>query len=96
MMKKGILYAVTAVLLGVALMSTPLLWFLSTSGASDQSFIARDGIATEEFKRAVARSELAAGVTPQHPSDEISVGSMSAFSLLLAFVVFKQSKKKTV
>jgi len=93
MMKKGILYAVTAVLLGVALMLTPL-WFLSTS--NNYLSITDNYLNTNFSQGAVARNELAVGVTPQHPSDEISVGLMSAFSLLLAFVVFRQSKKRTV
>lgn len=95
MMKKGILYVVSAVLLGVALMLTPLR-FLSTPGAI--SAISGGGytLSTKGSQEAVARNELAYGVTPHYPSDEISVGLMSTFSLVLAFVVFKQSKKRTV
>jgi len=97
MMKKGILYLVSAVLLGVALMLTPLL-FLSTQGAiqreslSEESFTFTKGRGLQE---AVARSELAYGVTPHFPADEISLGLMSAVSLVLAFVVFRQCKKRT-
>jgi hypothetical protein len=92
-MKKGILYVVSAVLLGVALMLTPL-HFLSTRGVTP-NFSGIDTLSTKGSQEAVARSELAYEVTPHYPADEISLGLMSAFSLVLAFVVFRQSKKRT-
>jgi len=95
MMKKGILYIVTAVLLGIALTLTPRL-FLSTSGAFQQPFAEGGGFYNAQSKDAFSRNEMAYGITPQPPSDEISAGLMSIFSLVLAFAVFRQSKKKTV
>jgi len=83
MLKKGILYVVSAVLLGVALMLPPRLFLL-------------DGYFNTKESSQFTREELAYGVTPQHPSNEISIGLMSAFSLVLAFAVFRQSKKRTV
>jgi len=95
-LKKGILYVVTAVLLGVAIMLTPL-WFLSTSGAFQQPFISRGSfyLSDKGSQEAFARNELAVGVSPQYPLDEISVGLMSVFSLVLSFAIFKQSRKRT-
>jgi len=97
MMKKGILYVVSAVLLGVALMLTPP-YFLSTPSAFQQPYTSIPEItsAPKGLQEAVARNERACGVTPQYLSDEISLGLMSAFSLVLAFAVFKQYKKRTV
>jgi len=92
MMKKGILYVVSGVLLGVALILTPLCILsafqpLTPMGGYTSS--------TNRSQEAVTRNELMVGVTPHYPADEISLGMMSAFSLVLAFVVFRQSKKRT-
>jgi len=97
MMKKGILYVVSAVLLGVALMWTPL-YLLSTPSAFQEPLTSRGGyvLPPKELQEAVAKNEWAHGVTPHYPADEISVGLMSVFSLAIAFVVFKQFKKRTV
>jgi len=95
MMKKGILYVVSAVLLGVALMLTPI-YFLSPQGAIQREFLSGESYtsSTNKLKEAVTKNELAYGVTPHYPADEISLGLMSAFSLVLAFVVSRQSKKR--
>jgi len=95
MMKKGILYAVSAVLLGVALMLTPLC-FLLTPSVSLEPF-SRGGytLSTKGLQEAVVRNELTVGVAPHFPADEISIGLMGTFSLVLAFVVFRQYKKRT-
>jgi len=98
MMKKSILYVVSAVLLGVALMVTPLYLFLTPS-AIPQEFLSPEiyGFTRGRgLQEAVVRNELAYGVTPHFPADEISIGLMSVFSLAIAFVVFKQFKKRTV
>jgi len=95
MMKKGILYVVSAVLLGVALMLTPL-YFFSTPGAITPAISRKDYMSfTQGSQEAVVMNELAYGVAPHLPTDEISLGLMSAFSLVLAFVVSRQSKKRT-
>jgi len=95
-MKKSLLYVVAAVMLGVATMLTPLR-FLSTSGVFKQPQISADkpNFLTSESRSAVAQNELASGVTPNYPLDEIYAGLMSTFSLVLAFIVFRQTKKKT-
>jgi len=96
MMKKGILYVVSAFLLGVALMWTPL-HFLSTPGAITPAISRKDYMSfTQGTQEVVAMNELAYGVTPHYAADEISLGLMSAFSLVLAFVVSRQFKKRTV
>jgi len=96
MMKKGILYVISAVLLGVALMLTPL-YFLSPQGAIQRELLSGGSYAssTNRLQEAVAKNEGAYGVTPHYPADEISLGLMSAFSLVLAFAVSRQSKKRT-
>lgn len=96
MMKKGILYVVSAVLLGVALILTPP-YFLLTPSAFQQPYtsMAESTSAPKGLREAVARNELAHRITPHYPADEISVGLMSAFSFVLAFVVFRQYKKRT-
>ena len=97
MLKKGILYVVSAVLLGVALILTPP-YFLLTPSVIQQPLTPIEGYTSSArgLQEAVTRNELAYGVTPHYPADEISIGLMSAFSLVLAFVVFRQSKKRTV
>jgi len=92
MMKKGILYVVSAILLGVALMWTPLR--LSTQDAFQQPFTFGESYTTST-RGSVAKNESTHGVTPHFPADEISLGLMSALSLLFAFAVFRQFKKKT-
>jgi len=94
MMKKGILYVVSAVLLGVALMLTPLR-FLSIRGIIPAFSGRSDTLSTKGSQEAVVMNELAYEVTPHYPADEISIGLMSTFSLVLAFAVFKQYKKRT-
>jgi len=93
MMKKGILYVVSAILLGVALMWTPLR-LLSTQDAFQQPSTFGESY-TVSTRGSVAKNESTHGVTPHFPADEISLGLMSAFSLVLAFAVFRQFKKKT-
>jgi len=95
MMKKGILYVVSAVLLGVALMLTPLYLLLTPSAFQTPVTSMPDYTSsTRGLQEAVARNELAYKVAPHYPSDEISVGLMSTLSLVLAFVVFRQFKKR--
>jgi len=95
MIKKGILYVLSAVLLGVALMLTPL-YLLSPQGAIQRESLSGESYtsSTNRLQEAVAKNEWAYGVTPHFPADEISLGLMSAFSLVLAFIVFKQFKKR--
>jgi hypothetical protein len=94
MMKKTIAYVVSAVLLGVALMWIPLHLVLTPSASlQPYAMVPSSASASPE---AFAGNELMRGVTPHYPADEISLVLMSAFSLILATVVFRQSKKRTV
>jgi len=95
MMKKDILYVVSAVLLGVALMWTPLHFLLTPSVSQEPFYRGSYTLSTKDLQEAVVKNELAVGVTPHFPADEISIGLMSAVSLVLAFVVFRQCKKRT-
>lgn len=95
MMKKGILYVVSAVLLGVALMLTPF-YLLPTPRAFQPADSRGAYPLTKGSQEAVAGNELTYGVRPHFPADEISIGLMSVFSFLLAFVVFRQYKRRTV
>jgi len=95
MMKKGILYVVSAVLLGVALMLTPLR-LLSAPSVFQPADSRGAYTLTKGSQEAVAGNELTYGVKPHFPADEISVGLMSVFSFVLAFVVFRQYKKRTL
>lgn len=93
MMKKSILYVVSAVLLGVAVMLTPIYLLLTPRDfLQPQPHLS---MSESAYSQAVARNELAYGITPHFPADEISIGLMSAFSLIFAFVVFRQFKKKS-
>lgn len=97
-MKKSLTYATIAVLLGVALMFMPLSLVLTEANRNARYSGGQPAPVplTKTFKESSSSSERLAGITPHYPSDEISVGLMSTFSLVLAFVVFRQYKKRTV
>jgi len=95
-MKKSFTYATIAVLLGVALLFMPLS-LVTTEFKRNTRYSGGQPtpVLTNTFKESSASSERLAGITPHYPADEISIGLMSAFSLVLAFAVFKQYKKRT-
>jgi len=96
-MKKSLTYATIAVLLGVAFMFMPLSLVLTESKRNQRYSGGQFAPVplTNTFKESSWSSERLAGITPHFPADEISAGLMSAFSLVLAFTVFKQFKKRT-
>jgi len=95
-MKKSLTYTTIAVLLGVALMFMPLS-LVTTELTRDTHYGGQPAPVplTDTFKESSWSSERLAEITPHYPADEISIGLMSAFSFVLAFVVFRQFKKRT-
>lgn len=94
-MKKSLTYATIAVLLGVALMFAPFLTL--PTGVQRDTYaeqLAQGKVTPENFRTLSAESESFAGVTPNHPSDALSVGLMLTFSLAFALIASLQFKKK--
>lgn len=95
-MKKVLIYATIAVLLGVALMLAPFLAFpVRIEMDTYTEKIPTKNFSPENSRVWSASSEPSAGVIPHYPMDAISVGLMLTFSLVFAFIVFSQLKKRT-
>jgi len=94
-MKKSVAYATIAVLLGVALMFAPFLAlpiYIERETYAEQ--LAQGKAAPESFRTLSAESESFAGVTPNYPTDALSVGLMLTFSLAFALTVLLKLKRK--
>jgi len=96
-MKRNLTYTTIAVLLGVALMFLPLSLFTTESKKGAEPYLSGSSPEqwTNPFKESSFSSERSAGITPQYPLDAISVGVMLSFSLIFAFIVSSQLKKRT-
>lgn len=94
-MKKSLTYATIAVLLGGVLMFAPFLAFpvqIKTDTYTEQ--LSPRNLTLENLKASSAQNEPSLGVTPHHPLDAISVGLMFTFSLVFAFIVSSQLKRR--
>jgi len=97
-MKKSLVYITFAVLLGVALMFAPFLASpvqieMNTQKEPLPTFSPRN-LTPENMQAMSAGSESSAGVTPHYPMDAVSAGLMLTFSLIFAFIVSSQLKKR--
>jgi len=95
-MKKSFTYVTIAVLLGAALMFTPRWLFLTESKNRAEPDLARGlpEFLTNTYKESLADTERQAGITPHYPFDAISVGLMLTFSLIFAFIISMQIKRR--
>jgi hypothetical protein len=97
-MKKSLTYTVIAVLLGVVLMFVPLLpfWAFPVQIKTDTytERVSPTNFAPQNLQESSSKSEFSAGIMPHYPMDAISVGLMLTFSLIFAFIVSLQLKKR--
>jgi len=95
-MKKSLTYATIAVLLGVALMLAPF-WAFPVQIRTDTYTepLSPRTLTQENLKELPSKSESSAGVTPNYPMDTIAAGLMLTLSLVFAFTVSSQLKKRT-
>jgi len=95
-MKKSLTYATIAVLLGIALMLAPPFWAFPAQIKMDTytEQLPPRNFTPENSRAWSEKSESSAGVMPHYPMDAISVGLMLTFSLIFAFIVSSQLKKR--